>query len=71
MVRPMRYPAYTRATRKGPAFKPAFPRLSNLETGYRGLFRGTFAKAREAPKGEEGNPRCARQGRHAAQAHLF
>jgi oxygen-dependent protoporphyrinogen oxidase len=26
----------------------AFPRLANLETGYGGLFRGTFAKAREA-----------------------
>ena len=26
----------------------AFPKLANLETGYGGLFRGTFAKAREA-----------------------
>lgn len=26
----------------------AFPRLANLETSYGGLFRGTFAKAREA-----------------------
>jgi oxygen-dependent protoporphyrinogen oxidase len=26
----------------------AFPRLANLETGYGGLFRGMFAKAREA-----------------------
>ena len=26
----------------------AFPRLANLETGYGGLFRGAFAKAREA-----------------------
>jgi oxygen-dependent protoporphyrinogen oxidase len=28
----------------------AFPRLANLETGYGGLFRGMFAKAREARK---------------------
>src|SRR6266850_515031 len=28
----------------------AFPKLANLETGYGGLFRGTFAKAREARK---------------------
>ncbi len=31
----------------------AFPRLSNLETGYGGLFRGTFAKAREARKAKK------------------
>ena len=28
----------------------AFPKLANLETGYGGLFRGMFAKAREARK---------------------
>jgi oxygen-dependent protoporphyrinogen oxidase len=28
----------------------AFPRLANLETGYGGLFRGMFAKAREAKR---------------------
>jgi oxygen-dependent protoporphyrinogen oxidase len=31
----------------------AFPRLSNLETSYGGLFRGTFAKAREARKAKK------------------
>ena len=31
----------------------AFPRLANLETGYGGLFRGTFAKAREARKAKK------------------
>lgn len=31
----------------------AFPRLSNLETGYGGLFRGMFAKAREAKKAKK------------------
>lgn len=31
----------------------AFPRLANLETGYGGLFRGTFAKAREARRAKK------------------
>lgn len=31
----------------------AFPRLSNLEMSYGGLFRGTFAKAREARKAKK------------------
>jgi protoporphyrinogen/coproporphyrinogen III oxidase len=30
-----------------------FPRLSNLETGYGGLFRGTLAKAREARRAKK------------------
>lgn len=33
----------------------AFPRLSNLETGYGGLFRGMFAKAREARRARKAN----------------
>ena len=32
----------------------AFPRLANLETGYGGLFRGAFAKAREARRARKG-----------------
>ncbi|MEK6322648.1 MAG: protoporphyrinogen oxidase [Acidobacteriota bacterium] len=32
----------------------AFPRLSNLETGYGGLFRGMLAKAREAQRAKKG-----------------
>jgi len=31
----------------------AFPKLANLETGYGGLFRGTFAKAREARRAKK------------------
>lgn len=31
----------------------AFPRLANLETSYGGLFRGTFAKAREARRAKK------------------
>ena len=31
----------------------AFPKLVNLETGYGGLFRGTFAKAREARRAKK------------------
>ena len=31
----------------------AFPRLANLETGYGGLFRGMFAKAREARRAKK------------------
>ncbi|HSB09472.1 MAG TPA: protoporphyrinogen oxidase [Blastocatellia bacterium] len=31
----------------------AFPRLASLETGYGGLFRGTFAKAREARRAKK------------------
>lgn len=31
----------------------AFPRLANLETGYGGLFRGTYAKAREARRAKK------------------
>ena len=31
----------------------AFPKLSNLETSYGGLFRGTFAKAREARRAKK------------------
>src|SRR5438034_3815526 len=30
------------------SIQAAFPRLANLETGYGGLFRGMFAKARES-----------------------
>jgi oxygen-dependent protoporphyrinogen oxidase len=31
----------------------AFPKLANLESGYGGLFRGTFAKAREARRAKK------------------
>ncbi|MEW6209013.1 MAG: protoporphyrinogen oxidase [Acidobacteriota bacterium] len=34
----------------------AFPKMVNLETGYGGLFRGMFAKAKEAKKNKNNSP---------------